>query len=143
MLAGLLEPVAKALGSLIEILVKEGEQAFSHVIIEVRLDPKTYQLRQIILQPTGWKAVDGTLNPSALDFDLRVCASLEPSLVIDFGSDQWFGLVVQPKVGAEITLGTDLWLNRETGPGQPVSTVDTSQRAAKERLIQIRAKPGA
>lgn len=143
MLAGLLESVAKALGSLIEILVKEGEQAFSHVIIEVRLDPKTYQLRQIILQPTGWKAVDGTLNLSALDFDLRVCASLEPSLVIDFGSDQWFGLVVQPKVGAEITLGTDLWLNRETGPGQPVSTVDTSQRAAKERLIQIRVKPGA
>lgn len=142
MLAGLLESVAKALGSLLETLAKEGSEIFSHVIIELRLDPKTYHLRQIILQPAGTGAKEIDLDMSAMGFDFVISAKLEPSLVIDFGSEQWFGLVVKPQPGAILTLATDLWLSKETGPSQPVGLVEGPNAVDKNRLIFIQVEPG-
>ena len=149
MLAGLLESVAKAIGSLLETLAKAGSGLFSHVVIELRLDPKTYHLRQIVLQPAGQKPQEIDLDMSAMGFDFVVSAKLEPSLVIDFGPEQWFGLVVKPDPDSSIMLATDLWLSKETGPSQPVGMVEGTKpvptdprKRAATRLIVIKATPG-
>lgn len=141
LLAGLLESVAKALGKVLEALARAGAQAFSHVIIELRLDPKTYQLRQVVVQPAGWKTLDADVDMSSAGFDFRVAAKLEPSLVLDLGPEQWFGLVVRPQPDGAVTLGTDLWLSKETGPSQPVGLIQDAQ-PAPTRLIVLTARPG-
>lgn len=141
LLAGLLESVAKALGRLLEVLAGAGAKAFSHVVIELRLDPKTWHLRQVIVQPAGWKSFDVDFDMSAAGFDVRVAARLEPSLVLDLGPQQWFGLVVKPQPDAAILLGTDLWLSKETGPSQPLGLVEDAQ-AGRARLIALKVRPG-
>lgn len=140
LLAGLLETVAKALANLVEAIAKAGASAFSHLVIEVRLDPKTFRLRQIVVQSAGMKQFDAKIDMSALGFDFVVDAGLSPALVLDFGPEQWFGLVVQPKPGSKASMGTDLWLSKDTGPSQSLGTLEDGADKPK-RLIQITAEP--
>lgn len=140
LLAGLLEAVAKALAGLVEAIAKAGSTAFSHLVIEVRLDPKTFRLRQIVVQSAGVGQLDAKIDMSALGFDFVIDAGLSPALVFDFGPEQWFGLVVQPKPGSMASMGTDLWLSKDTGPSQSLGTLADGATKPK-RLIQITAEP--
>lgn len=142
-LAGLVEAVFDALMQLGRKLAKLGSGVVSHIAIEVRLDPKSYHLRQIVLMPVGKDAdLASDMTLSALGFDFTLNAKLRPSLVIDLGPESWIGLVVQPVTGSHATLATDLWLDKETTPQQSMGTTDKNGSAVPaDRLIQLKAEP--
>ncbi len=141
--AGMLAGIAEAI---FETLMQLGEKlgdltSISHLAIEMRLDPKNYSLRQILLMPVADEAtLSGDLKLSAFGVNLDLDASFRPALVIDFGPESWFGLVVQAKPGAQATLGTDLWLDKETGPQQAMGSTDKDGLSGNGgRLIQLKA----
>lgn len=142
-LAGLVEAVFEALMQLGRGLAKLGKDVVSHIAIEVRLDPKTYHVRQIVLMPVGADAsLTNTISLSALGFDFELDTKLRPSLVVDLGPESWVGLVIQPTTGSVATLGTDLWLDKETTPQQAMGATKADGSATKtERLIQLKAEP--
>jgi len=145
LLAGAVEAVAKLIGKLLDALADAALAAYKVVCIEIRLDARSYQTRQIVLTPANDQPIGGALNLSALGFDLEIDAKAKPSLLIDFGPESWFGLIVEPVAGAHATLSTDLWLDKETGPQQPLGTLDNDSGAASgaaERLIVLKAEPG-
>jgi hypothetical protein len=146
LLAGAVEAVAKLLGQLLDSLAQAAADMFKVVCIEVRLDPQTYHIRQIVLTPANDVAIGKTLNVSALGFDLHLDAKAKPSLLIDFGPESWFGLIVEPDGTAGATLKTDLWLDKETGPQQPLGSLgekDGATSGADHRLIKLTAVPGS
>lgn len=142
-LAGLVEGVFDALMQLGRKLAKLGAGVVSHIAIEVRLDPKNYHLRQIVLMPVGDEAtLTNDMSLSALGFDFKLDVKLRPSLVVDLGPESWVGLVVQPVTGSYATLGTDLWLDKETTPQQAMGTTSKDGSASEaDRLIQLKAEP--
>ncbi|QKC98268.1 hypothetical protein [Mesorhizobium sp. NZP2298] len=141
-LAGLVEGVFDGLIQLARKLAELGGDVVSHIAVEVRLDPKTYQLRQIVLMPAGKDAnLNTTLKLSALGFDLDLDAALRPSLVIDLGPSSWVGLVIQPTADSKAVLGTDLWLDKETTPQQAMGSTDETGKEPEQRLIQLKASP--
>jgi hypothetical protein len=142
-LAGLAEAVFDTLMQLVKALGELGQTVVSHIAVEVRLDPKTYKLRQILVMPAGDDAsLDKALMLSALGFDFSLNAKLRPALMIDLGSEGWFGLAVQPAAGTQAVLGTDLWLDKDTGPQQAMGSTDTDGLAGSGgRLIQLKAEP--
>ncbi|CCJ05612.1 hypothetical protein [Methylocystis sp. SC2] len=145
LLAGAVEAVARLIGKLLDALADAAVAAYKVVCIEIRLDARSYQIRQIVLTPANDQPIGGALNLSALGFDLVIDAKVKPSLLIDFGPESWFGLIVEPVAGAHATMSTDLWLDRETGPQQPLGTLDNNSGAASgpaERLIVLKAEPG-
>lgn len=145
LLAGAVEAMAKLLGQLLDRLADVAASAFKVICIEVRLDARTYHIRQIVLTPANDQAIGGTLDVSALGFDLAIDATAKPSLLIDFGAESWFGLIVEPAANAHATLRTDLWLDKETGPQQPLGTLDGKTGVASgtaQRLIELKAIPG-
>ena len=145
LLAGAVEAVAKLIGKLLDELAQLAAGVYKVVCIEVRLDPRSYQIRQIVLTPANDQPIGGALNLAALGFDLTIDAKAKPSLLIDFGQESWFGLILEPEAGAHTTLATDLWLDKETGPQQLLGTLDNNSGAASgaaERLIVLKAEPG-
>ncbi len=145
LLAGAVEAVARLIGKLLDALADAAVAAYKVVCIEIRLDARSYQIRQIVITPANDQAIGGALNLSALGFDLAIDAKVKPSLLIDFGPESWFGLIVEPMAGAHATLSTDLWLDKETGPQQSLGTLDNNSGAASgaaERLIVLKAEPG-
>ncbi|WP_424632188.1 hypothetical protein [Bradyrhizobium sp. SYSU BS000235] len=145
LLVGAVEAVARLIGKLLDALADAAIAAYKVVCIEIRLDARSYQIRQIVLTPANDQPIGGALNLSALGFDLVIDAKVKPSLLIDFGPESWFGLIVEPVAGAHATLSTDLWLDKETGPQQPLGTLDDNSGGASgpaERLIVLKAEPG-
>lgn len=145
LLAGAVEAIAKLIGKLLDELAQLAADVYKVVCIEVRLDPRSYQVRQIVLTPANDQLIGGALNLSALGIDLAIDAKAKPSLLIDFGPESWFGLILEPEAGAHATLATDLWLDKETGPQQPLGTLDNNSGAASgaaERLLALKATPG-
>ncbi|MGO7394582.1 hypothetical protein ACCS62_28470 [Rhizobium ruizarguesonis] len=141
-LAGLAEAVFDLLMQLVKALGEAGKTIISHIAIEIRLDPKTYRLRQIVIMPAGDdSALNETLKLSVLGFDFSLDAKLRPALMVDFGQDSWFGLVVQAANGANATLATDLWLDRETGPQQTMGSFDENGVADGTRLVELTVSP--
>ncbi|AYG66119.1 hypothetical protein [Rhizobium sp. CCGE531] len=142
-LAGLVEAVFDGLMQLGRKLAQLGGDAVSHIAVEVRLDPKTYQLRQIVVMPAGKDAdlLTKTLSLSALGFDFDLDAALRPSLIIDLGPSSWVGLVIQPTADSHAVLGTDLWLDKETTPQQAMGSTDETGKEHGQRLIQLKASP--
>lgn len=144
-LAGAVEAVAKLLGKVLDELAGVAKKIFRVVCIEVRLDARTYHIRQIVLTPANDQAIEESVAVSALGFDLTIDAKMKPSLLIDFGPESWFGLIVEPAATAVAELGTDLWLDKESGPQQPLGTLSGSDGASSgkdERLIVVKAVPG-
>lgn len=141
-LAGLAEAVFDTLMQLVKKLGELGDTVISHLAIEVRLDPKSYRLRQILIMPAGDDAnLDKALTLSALGFDFSLNAKLRPGLMIDLGPENWFGLVLQPAASTKAVLGTDLWLDKETGPQQAMGSTDKEGLSGGGRLIQLTAAP--
>lgn len=70
-LIGLVEAVFDGLMQLVRKLAHLGGDAVSHIAVEVRLDPNTYKLRQIVVMPAGKDAnlLKQVLSLSALGFD--------------------------------------------------------------------------
>ncbi|MBR1252264.1 hypothetical protein JQ634_00945 [Bradyrhizobium sp. AUGA SZCCT0240] len=149
LLAGLVEAVLEAILQLLKELARLGADAtkeiISHIAIEVRLEPKSYRLRQIVIMPVRDDSKEtADVEASALGFDFIMAASLRPALVIDLGPESWTGVVVQVKQGSHATLATDLWLEKETGPQQAITTTnpDTGAAgAAPPRLVKLVATP--
>jgi hypothetical protein len=144
-LTGLAEAIAGVLVDAFKML--RDKNLFSHVVIEVRLDPRDYRVRQVMIMPARAPESPGSSKPlhaSALGFDLDVDSSLRPALVFNFDDAGWFGIALQQTNpnAASVTLGTDLWLSKETSPAQPVKDVDpkSGSSAAQGRLISITAK---
>ncbi|MER9877953.1 hypothetical protein [Mesorhizobium sp. M0118] len=144
-LAGLVEAVFDGLMQLARKLAELGGDVVSHIAVEVRLDPKTYQLRQIVLMPVGKDAglLKYKLSLSALGFDFDLDAALRPSLVVDVGPSSWVGLAIQPITDSKAVLGTDLWLDKDTTPQQAMGSTDETGKAPGQRLIQLKASPSA
>lgn len=141
-LAGLAEAVFDTLMQLVKALGELGETVISHLAVEVRLDPKSYKLRQILVMPAGEDTnLDKAVTLSALGFDFSLNAKLRPGLMIDLGPENWFGLVVQPAAGTQAVLGTDLWLDKETGPQQAMGSTEKDGLSSGGRLIQLTAAP--
>jgi hypothetical protein len=163
LLAGVENAVSDVLQHLFQQLaqLKAGPPGlFSHMAIEVRLDPRTWQLHQVVLMPAGDDLNlqrKAAVSVAGLDFAYDLQA--RPSLVIDL-REPWFGIVLQSFTGELAALGTDLWLSKETAPDEPLSVLDpsTGSAAAKEleqpptgamakpkRLfgVAVDAKPGA
>ncbi len=142
---GLAEAAARLLGELLDWISGAAQNVFRFVTIEVRLDPRSYALRQIILTPVRHTAT-ADLSGSALGFDLSVSAAAKPSLVFDFGPASWVGLVLQPDVNSIARLATDLWLERETGPAEPMGTLSPATGQSSDRsnrILSLTAKPSA
>ncbi|MES0001681.1 hypothetical protein NKJ90_23240 [Mesorhizobium sp. M0051] len=147
LLAGLVEAVLEAVLQLVKELVRlgsdVGNEIISHIAVEVRLDPKTYRLRQIIIMPVRDDSKPAQdVTTSALGFDFVMAADLRPALVIDLGPESWTGIVVQP-TGSVVSLATDFWLAKETGPQQAITTIDKDgvQGQSPPRLVQLKATP--
>ncbi|MER8523317.1 hypothetical protein NKH56_28855 [Mesorhizobium sp. M1076] len=147
LLAGLVEAVLEAVLQLLKELVRlgsdVGNEIISHIAVEVRLDPKTYRLRQIIIMPVRDDSKPAQdVTTSALGFDFAMAADLRPALVIDLGPESWTGIVVQP-AGSFVSLATDFWLAKETGPQQAITTIDKDgvQGQSPPRLVQLKATP--
>lgn len=152
-LAGVAEAILEAILQLIKELTRlaasAAEQVLSHIAVEIRLDPKTYRLRQIIIMPVPGAKLAADVKASALGFDLTVIAELRPALVIDLGPGGWIGIVIQPGSTSTASLATDLWLAKETGPQQSITTINdktgtpgSGNAGAPPRLVQLTARPG-
>ncbi|UVC07984.1 hypothetical protein IHQ71_22860 [Rhizobium sp. TH2] len=150
LLAGLAEAIGEALISIVNALAElakklmdKADMVLTHISVEIRLDADTYQIRQIVIAPATTKGLALPLDPplqvSALGFDLTASLALRPSLFFDFGPEKWFGLVVQPDDKSFVKLGTDLWLEKVSGPPQATGTAGTE--TAPPRLVEIEARP--
>ncbi|TCU74897.1 hypothetical protein EDE08_103112 [Bradyrhizobium sp. R2.2-H] len=136
-----LEALADAIRSLIEKFGKL-EASNPHLIIEVRLDARSYALRQILISP-AWEAAPGaadTLDFSTAAIDISLPIDWTPALVLDFDRGVDVALVALTGSSAyPFAIGTDLWLARDVGVDAIRETDDQGVRPTK-RLIQVTAK---
>lgn len=139
-IAGAAEAVGRLIRSLIERLAQSDAPDFSHLCIEVRLNPNHWWLEQIILTPAG-EPQDADYSASFLGVDLNVTAKFRPALVLNFAGNDWYGLALMPKdISANAVLSTDLWLKSDTSPVRPVGTLpDENQSAVTPRMLQLTA----
>ncbi|MCB4859168.1 hypothetical protein K7W03_06090 [Sphingobium sp. PNB] len=139
LLAGLGESAVEALGEFLDWL-RDGASSMSGMALEVRLDPRTLALQQIILMPArangGAAAMIG--NDPASPLHVSVAASARPSLLLDLRGEGVCALVLTAD-GAELAkLETDLWLGRSGGGTEAVRDTKAGERQP-ERLVKVTA----
>jgi hypothetical protein len=139
--SGLAESVQGLLGKLVQELSTAAQEVYKELIIEVRLDPRDYHLRQVLLTPKKFRhAGDADFKKDFAGFEIRAESLFKPALILDF-ADEWFGIaLLNQGLQAKVSIGTDLWLKRETTPAQPMKGLnrDTGSGANKEgRLLQL------
>ncbi len=146
--AGSLLGVAEAVG---EVLAKwarmlceaikglGGGGAGVALIVEVRLDARTYALRQIVITPAWVSAPAGSFSGEELGLSVDIPLDWQPVLVIDLDGSPSVALLVVPPKESLATLGTDLWLARDAGVEAVRDTDAAGQRPAR-RLIQVSAQ---
>jgi hypothetical protein len=138
-LASVAESAFALLKKAITAILQAGANA--PVVIEVRLDPATYRLRQILISPKDFPAV----APSPIDaLGLTIAPALhfKPCIVVDLGASPWVGLALVNEDASvpSVTLSTDLWLARSTSAAQPVKAIDQgSGQKDSSPLIKITA----
>jgi hypothetical protein len=148
-LLGIVQAVGEVIARLVRMLV-DAIKTISvnpgvapwHLLIEVRLDSRTYALRQIVIMPAWGSAPSGSLKGGDdLGLGVEIPLDWQPLLVVDLdGSPSVALLAVPPKNGSLATLGTDLWLSQDSGI-QAVRDTDTNgQRVKDQRLIQAQFK---
>jgi hypothetical protein len=143
-LAGVVEAVARMFGQMLEMLAVAAADVFKVVCIEVRLDPRSYQIRQIVITPANDQAVVAwDVATTVLGVEFAFDARMKPSLLIDLGPESWFGLLAEPEPGAKASLKTDFWLDKQTGPQQPLGTMRAENDPPNPpRLIELTAEVG-
>ncbi|VTZ51360.1 conserved hypothetical protein [Methylocella tundrae] len=142
-LAGVAESAALALGRILDFIGSAPAASLPHVVVEARLDPRDYHIRQLIVTPLFAEPPTTLQTMSAAGFDIAAPLSLQPCLMIDFGPPVWFGLVVKSAAADEIKISTDLWLAPDASPAQPLSDLSENGGRPSDRLIAIKAKKGS
>ncbi|MER8459300.1 hypothetical protein NKH24_24970 [Mesorhizobium sp. M1300] len=142
-LLGVAEAVVKALEEAVRWLCNALRQLPAgdpHIAIEVRLDSRSFALRQIVVSPAWTAAPNAAFTSDLAALDASVPLDWRPSLVIDLDGPPSVALIaLQGQAGAPFTLGTDLWLSRDSGI-ESVADTDAEGKRLAERLIQISAK---
>ncbi|MGO4882343.1 MAG: hypothetical protein ACLP59_16160 [Bryobacteraceae bacterium] len=135
-LAAVAESAFAVLNKAIAAILQAGASA--PVQIEVRLEPATYRLRQILITPKDFS----TAAPTPIDaLGLKIVPDhhLKPCVVIDLGEHSWIGvaLVNEPPNRPSVKLSTDLWLSRSTSAAQPVKAINqqSGQKDADPLLL--------
>lgn len=138
-LAGVAEAVGDLIRGLLEDLAKSETGAFSALSFEVRLNPRRWQIEQILIMPSG-NPVDTNYSKTFLGVDLTANAQFRPALIVNFTGENWYGLALIPEnTDAELTLGTDLWLSPDSGPARQMGTIPDKGNATPPRLVQLKA----
>ena len=145
-LAGVAEAIAEAIKTLFGSLpdAPSGNSGFESIAVDVRLDPNSWRLRQLIVMPAGTPK-DFNYSGEFFGFELNVDGRARPALVLD-AVHNWYGLVLLPEAAPDaqalMSLGTDLWLDRDDGPRQPVGTIgdDAAASDTPPKLLQLTAK---
>ncbi|UWQ74043.1 hypothetical protein [Leisingera sp. M658] len=142
-IAGAAEGLAELIKALFERVsqVDPGGNAFPALAFDIRLDPKTYLPVQVIVMPAG-TAPSVDYKVEALGVSLAVNAGMRPALVFDRTGADWFGLCLFPERDAKLTLGTDLWLDRDDGPDRSLGTIQDDKPPTDKppHLIALKAK---
>lgn len=150
LLAGIAEAIAQCLKDLYDVF--SGIQApglGDHVAIEIRLDPRSWRLRQIVIMSAIQQAAgNDKLDASAFGLTLSCSKNFRPALVIDL-VEEWFGLVIKHDAAGSLSLSTDLWLDKLTGPAEPLKILDPATGdqppadAPKLLRLDVKTLPGA
>lgn len=112
----------------------------NYLVVEVRLDPNSFNLKQIILTPAaGDTQLFGDQKVEKAGFTITLPA-LQPALVLDLDKD-WYGLVIQSGTEA-IKVETDLWLDRpDNDTSDAVREEFPSGGKPAEKLVSISITP--
>lgn len=144
-LLGIAEAIGKALEDAVRWLCDALGKLTAgdpHVAIEIRLDARSFALRQIVISPAWTAAPDKSLKASAFSaLDVTIPLDWRPSLVIDLNGPPSVALIALQGQADDtlFTLGTDLWLTRDAAI-ESVADTDHDGKRAAERLIQVSAK---
>ncbi len=143
-LAGLAEQVVALISQLmarIRDALSGVAGALGGLVIEVRVDPGTFKLKQVALGP-ALSAAAGAKSVSAklLGFHVAIPFELRPSLIIDF-DEGWAAVAVgSTTAGAALTLSTDLWLKQGNATEHAPDEMATGG-PPPEPLIKVSATP--
>ncbi|MFV3291539.1 hypothetical protein ACNFBR_22725 [Pseudomonas sp. NY11955] len=141
MLSQLAQAGIEGLASLIQMLRDAADSVLSHVVIEVRLDAETCQLRQILISPVslGQGVTSGTFETKAYGVELTVPRDWQPSLLIDVSGPLFAALLVEPS-SKELKIASDLWFDRDGAPPQSAADTDKAGNRPDKRLITLSAE---
>lgn len=141
-IAGAAEALAEVVKEVFEKIseVNPDGNSFPALAFELRLDPKTYLPVQVVVMPAG-VAPNLTYETEVLGIHLSLDAGFRPALVFDRTGADWFGLCVFPDQTSSLTLGTDLWLDRDDGPDRSLGTIEDEYPPAERapHLIGLKA----
>lgn len=141
MLAGVAEAVAELLERALRLLLDAANTALTHVVIEVRLDPRDFHLRQIAVMPAGSGALAGSGTHEALGLRIDVPFAMRPALLFDFDAG-WCGLFLWRDAAKQpITLSTDLWMTLNDSRAQAARESDDQGNRQPTRLLQLDLSP--
>lgn len=135
-----LEAVGRALQYLYRKLRDLDTSVKAHLLIEIRLDAKTYALRQIIVSPAwAMPPADASFKTEVAGFDLSLPIGWRPALVVDVEGPVEVALVaLSATTTAGLAIGTDLWLSRDVATEAARDTDDQGKRTSN-RLLQLSA----
>jgi hypothetical protein len=133
------------LGASVMVLLEQSGKALSDaltaaddvLVIELRVDPKSWVPRQLLVSPNA-ASVPGQppTKLEGLGLKLTLPPQMRPTLIWDF-ERSWQGLMIMPPAeDLWARLETDLWLEYETAAAAPARTHDS-----KPPLIAIEAQP--
>jgi hypothetical protein len=129
-LAGIAEAGLELLKQAVQAILDAVQAAGKYIDVEVRLDPKTYRVRQILVSPREFPSKE--FSTEVLGFRMKSTTKLKPCLVVDLQESSWVGLAFVNQTGEKpsLYLDTDLWLSRVTTPAQQLKPIsnDTGQK---------------
>jgi hypothetical protein len=137
-LASVAESAFELLKKILDSLLDAAKIVSSKVILEIRLDARTYRLRQILVTPKDFPTIAPGATES-LGFRIEPALDFKPCLVVDLSDDSWVGIVLVNKLATKpaVTLGTDLWFSRSTSAAQPVKSIDGDSGGKSSSLIEV------
>ncbi|MGY0780614.1 hypothetical protein ACW7BC_22225 [Azospirillum argentinense] len=147
-LAGMAKAVADFIGDLVRklrgLLSTPGQPGLAvGFTFEIRLEPKTLAVRQIMLAPITREGETKSLSAEFLGFQVELAAGLLPALLFDM-RDKWSAVLLIPVVAEpSAVISTDLWLDTTTGGEQPTEAApDTDADGTKpdSPLVKVTAK---
>jgi hypothetical protein len=136
-LAGVAEAGLELLKQAAQAIFEAAQTTATYVDLEVRLDPKTYQVRQILISPRKFPSSE--FSTKALGLEIRSDAKFKPCLVADFHEPNWVGLsfVNLATETPALHLDTDLWLSRATTPAQQLKPLSENTGQKDGALLKL------
>ena len=119
----------------------------SYLLIELRLDARSWALQQIGVTRAGTAPTQPTQFSTAA-LTLNLPADWQPGLLLDFtGPRPFLGLMAFQRAGvpstSPLTLSTDLWLGHANAPSEPVRAIDSTSGGGTDTgsapLLQVTA----